>query len=206
MFGIWAAPCANQTLGTCNLAIGIGREFQIATCGIVDRGLVDIHQVPVRTAQLIALKLQGRLSEHHTDGVLAEDLVVGQGVFNLPGSVITLIRGSRSMVGIVVTREIVLLFGRCIVAPERELGTVGEVISEFIEQLQVERELRHELVAPVSRGVALHHGDGVVLLLIAAHITGNRIRIAVGIVVEIVGTVAVDHGLSITGGAIILVA
>ena len=60
-------------------------------------------------------------------------------------------------------------------------------------------------MAPVPGGVALHHGDGVVLLLIAAHIAGNRIRIAVGIVVEVVGTVAVDHGLSITGGTVVLV-
>ena len=80
------------------------------------------------------------------------------------------------------------------------------MVFQFIEQLQVDGELGHELMTPVPVGVALHHGDGVVLLLIAAYITGNRIGITVGIVIEVVCTVAVDHSLTVAGITVCFVA
>ena len=51
-------------------------------------------------------------------------------------------------------------------------------------------------MAPVPRGVALHHGHRVVLLLIAADESGNGIGVSGGIGVEVVSIVAVNHILS----------
>ena len=47
MLGIGTAPDTDEALGTRHLAVGIGREFQIATSGVVDAGLIGIYQVPV---------------------------------------------------------------------------------------------------------------------------------------------------------------
>ena len=118
MFCIGTAPYADQALGTRYLAVGIGREFQITASRIVDAGFLDVHQIPVRAAQLITLKLQGTLSEHYANGMLTEDLVVGQRILHLPSSIITLVGRGRGVVGIVVTREIVFLQSGTIVAPE----------------------------------------------------------------------------------------
>ena len=90
MLGIGTAPGANEARGTRYLAVGIGRELQIATGGVVDAGLVGINDVPVRTAQFITLELQGTLAEHDTDGVLTEGLVISYSVLQLPGIVVAL--------------------------------------------------------------------------------------------------------------------
>ena len=91
MLYIRTTPGTNKTLGSGYLTIGIGREFQIATSGVIDGWFVGVDKIPVRTSQLVALELQGRLSKNYTYGVLAECLIVGKGVFNLPGCVVTLI-------------------------------------------------------------------------------------------------------------------
>ena len=206
MLHIGAAPCAHETLRTRHLAVGIGGQLQVTARGVVKRGLGGVHQIPVRATQLVALRLQGALSEHHADGVLAELLVIGQRVLHLPARVVALVGRGRGVVGVVVARKIVLLQRGSIVAPERQLGAVGKVVLQCIPQLQVERELRHELVAPVLRGVALHHGDGVVLLLIAADEVGHGIGVAVGIQVHVVLRILVDHALADVGIAVLIVA
>ena len=125
--------------------------------------------------------------------MLAEGLIVGYRVLDLPSAVVALERNGRGVVFVVVTREVVLLQGSATIAPEREFGAIGEVILQCIPQLQVDRELGHELVAPVLIGVTVHHGDWVVLLLITADESGYRVGVAVLIPVQVVSTVAVDH-------------
>ena len=181
--------------GSCDLAVGVGAVYYLSVAvGVVDGWLVDIDEIPGASTELTALELAGRLSEDNAEGVLAKGLVVGQRVVDLPGVVVTFIRGGRGVVGIVVTGEVEFLYCGGIVAPEGELGTVGEVILQVVEELQVEGELRHDLMRPVACGMSLHHGDWVVLLLIRTEISGHGIRIAVGILVEVVGTVLFLHG------------
>ena len=206
MLRVGAAPYSDEALGTRHLAVGIGGEFQVAASGVVDAGFVGVDKVPVRAAQFVALCLQGTLSEHHADGVLVELFVVGQRILNLPRRVVAFVGGGLRVVAVAVAREVVLLQRGALIAPEREFGTVAEVVFQLVPQLQVERELRHELMAPVLVGVALHHGDGVVLLLVAAYVAGDGIRMTVAIVVEIVGAVTVNHCLTIAGVAVILIA
>ena len=70
------------------------------------------------------------------------------------------------------------------------------MILQFVPNLQVDRELRHELVAPVLVRIALHHCNRVVLLLIGADEVRNCIWVAISICVEVVGSIAVYHFLS----------
>ena len=206
MLHIRPAPGTDQALGTRHLAVGIGGQLQVAASGVVQRRLVGVHQIPVRAAQLVALRLQCTLSYHHTDAVLAYLLVVGQGVLHLPGRVVALVGRCRCVVGIVVTREVVLLQRGSVISPEGELGAVGEMILQIVPQLEVERELGHEFMAPVLAWVTLHHGDGVVLLLIATDEVGHGIRIAVCIEIHVVLRILVNHALTNVGIAVLIVA
>ena len=50
--------------------------------------------------------------------MLADCLVVGEGVFNLPSGVVALVCRSVGVVGVVVAREVELLCGSTVAAPE----------------------------------------------------------------------------------------
>ena len=97
------------------------------------------------------------------------------------------------MVGIVVSGEIELLCRCAVVAPEGKLCAISEMILQVVKELQVDRELRHELMRPVACGVSLHHSDRVVLLLIRTGISGDGIGVAIGILVEVIGAVLLFH-------------
>ena len=89
--------------GSCDLAVGVGAVDDLSVAvGIVDGWLVDIDEIPGTATELTALELAGRLSEDNAEGVLAKGLVVGQRVVDLPGVVVTFVRGGRGVVGIVV--------------------------------------------------------------------------------------------------------
>ena len=70
------------------------------------------------------------------------------------------------------------------------------MVLQVVPDLQIDSKLRSELMAPAAAGVTLHHGDGVVLLLIATYVVGNSIRIAVLVAIKVVSAVTVNHILS----------
>ena len=47
MLGVGTAPHAHQARGASHLAIGVGRDFNVAAGGVVDAGLVGIDEIPV---------------------------------------------------------------------------------------------------------------------------------------------------------------
>ena len=117
--------------------------------------------------------------------MLTKLLVVGQCVFHLPGRVVAFVDCGRCVVGVVVAREVILLQRSGIVAPERLLCAPSEVVRQSVPNLEVERELRHELMRPVAVGVAVQHGHRVVLLLIRSDEVRDCIRIAGSIGIEV---------------------
>ena len=145
---VWAGPSSNKTRHTDDVPVGIRRGLYATASRIIHVWLIHIDQVPVRGTYIVALVLQGRLTEHDTDRVLAELLVIGQRVLNLPGCAVGFLRRGLGVVGVVVTREIVLLGSGRLTAPERLFGTPGEMVLQVIPQLQVDGELRHELMRP----------------------------------------------------------
>ena len=52
-------------------------------------------------------------------------------------------------------------------------------------------------MAPVLLGVALHHGDGIVHLVVGTHEVGNGVGIAVAVGVQVVGGIVVQLFLSL---------
>ena len=166
MLDVRTGPTADKTLHASDITVGISRGLDTAASRVIDVGLVDVDQVPMRGSEITALVLQGTLTEHDTNRVLTELLVVGQCILNLPLHAVGLLRRSLRMVGIVITREVVL--GNCcsLGTPETLLGAPSEVVLQVVPQLEVDGELRHELMAPAAAGITLHHGDGVVLFLI----------------------------------------
>ena len=84
MLYVRTSPTANQTLNTCNVAVGIGSGLNATTSGVVNIRLVYVNQVPVRCTYVATLVLQGALTQYYTDRVLAKLFVVSQRVLNLP--------------------------------------------------------------------------------------------------------------------------
>ena len=129
--------------------------------------------------------------------MLTDNLVVGQRILHLPVCAVALIGYGLRVVAIIVAREIVLLQRSALIAPERELSIVVKVVFQLVEQLQIDRELRSKLMAPVLVGIALHQGDGVVLLVVRTDIARNGVRIAIGITIEVVSAILVNHVLTL---------
>ena len=148
MLNVWATPTAYQALHAGNLTVGINSCFDVAASGVVDVWLVDVNQIPVRSTYVVAVVLQCALAQHNTDGVLAEGLVVSQRVLNLPLSAVSLLSRCRCVVAVVVTAQVVLSQCSTLAAPEALLSAPREVVLQVVPQLEVDAELRHELVAP----------------------------------------------------------
>ena len=85
MLGVRATPYIEMSCGSCDLAVSVGAVDDLAVAiGVVDGWLIDIDEIPGATTQLAALELAGRLSENNTERVLANGLVIGQRVVDLP--------------------------------------------------------------------------------------------------------------------------
>ena len=145
MLGIHAASHTVGNGGTCDIAIAVFSVFNHAV-SIVNVGLVDIDQTPVPSTQVVAFVFEGRLSKHHTNRVLAKDLVIGQGVLYLPQRVIAFVDTGTGVLSTVVTRQIIIGGGAAAVAIEGEVGAIGEVVLQVVPELQVESKLGHELM------------------------------------------------------------
>ena len=103
------------------------------------------------------------------------------------------------MVGVVVAREVVEALDSAIVAPEREVGAIGEAILQVIPKAEGDVEVRHELVAPVlGWSLRYHHGEWVIHLLIGATVIWNAVKITVLVGGEIEFGVVAPHLLGIS--------
>ena len=71
------------------------------------------------------------------------------------------------------------------------------MIFQRIPQLQVDAELGSEFVAIVLSGVAQHHSDGVILLLVRTNKARYCIRIAIGVAIEVVLRILVNQSLTL---------
>ena len=138
VLNIWATPTANQALYAGDVSFLVGGRLNVTTSGIVDVWLVDVDQVPVRSPDIVALVLQGALSEHHADRVLAYLLIVGQGVLHLPLGAVCLLGRCLGVVAVVVTRELELRYRSTLASPEALLCTPSEVILQVVPQLQID--------------------------------------------------------------------
>ena len=109
------------------------------TGSVIEVRLVGVDKVPLRERQVVAFLFQCRLSEHYANGVLADGLVVGKSVFNLPRRLVTLVcAGRRMTVTGVVTGKVVISDLCRLVAPKRLFGTPREMILQIVVELQVE--------------------------------------------------------------------
>ena len=111
MLNVYASPTAYQTLHAGDVAFGICSCLYATASCIVNVWLVDVNQIPVRSAYIAALVLQCALTQYYADRVLTKLLIVGQRILNLPLSAVALLGRCLSVVTVVVTREVVL--GEC---------------------------------------------------------------------------------------------
>ena len=47
MLGVGTTPSTHEARGTGHLAVGVGRDLKIAAGGVVDAGLLGVHEIPV---------------------------------------------------------------------------------------------------------------------------------------------------------------
>ena len=148
------AEVGGETIGGIDPAAG---ALLVRIVGVVG-GVVDIRlavpflgEVAAHAVETVGGVLQGGLAEEDGYVVLAERLVPGQVVFELPDQAFLIIGVDVGGAGTVVTAEVEQ--GRvAAVAPEAHVDAEGAVELDGIPDLEFAGEGAHDLVAPVVVG------------------------------------------------------
>ena len=132
--------------------------------GVVDVRLVIVldAQVQAGTAQLLAGGTEGALSQEGREAVLANGLVVGQDIFQLPAEALCGVGVGVGVFCLVVTGQVEQR-GVTFVAPEAQVEGNGALEFEVVPNLEFSGETGRELMGPVlvcgegQAGHRVHH-------------------------------------------------